>query len=233
MIAFVILLVLNLRKQRVINGYNTEVISLNREIIDTQRELVTTLDEVIENRSQETGNHVLRVCKLSRFIGEKMVLPDYDLDILEASASLHDVGKIGIPESILYKPGSLSDEEFTLMKKHTAIGKEILEGSNRELLSTAREIAFQHHERWDGTGYPKGLKGKESSLQARVTMLADIYDALASDRCYKDAWSEKRILEYIQSKKGKAFDPKLADIFIDNMGELRAIREKYAPETGE
>ena len=230
MLLFIILLYLNLKKQKTINKYNIEVLALNREIIDTQQEIVNTLGEVIEARSQETGNHVMSVCKLSRYLGEKMGLNSHELDILEASASLHDVGKIGIPETILHKPGKLDQEEFALIKTHTNIGKDILKGSNRELLKTAREIAFQHHERWDGTGYPDGLKNNEISINARITMIADIYDALAGERSYKKEWSEEKILEYITSEKGKAFEPRLVDIFVENISSLREIRERYAPK---
>ncbi|WP_162096654.1 HD domain-containing phosphohydrolase [Desulfotalea psychrophila] len=221
------LLFLNLQKQRTINVTNARLIALDKELITTQRELVSTLGEVIEVRSKETGNHVKRVAKISRLIGEKIGLSDHELETLEAASPMHDVGKIGIPESILQKPGKLTDAEFDVIKTHTTIGKDILGSSDRELLSIACIIAHQHHERWDGTGYPAGLDGEKISIYARITMLADIYDALSSDRSYKTAWSEKQIYEYIRSKREKFFDPYLVDVFFEHIGEVRAIRTQY------
>ena len=221
------LLFLNLQKQRTINVTNARLIALDKEVITTQRELVSTLGEVIEVRSKETGNHVKRVAKISRLLGEKIGLSDHELEILEAASPMHDVGKIGVPENILQKPGKLTDAEFDVIKTHTNIGKDILGSSDRELLSIACIIAHQHHERWDGTGYPAGLNGEKISIYARITMLADIYDALSSDRSYKTAWSEKQIHEYIRSERGKFFDPYLVDVFFEHIGEVRAIRTQY------
>lgn len=221
------LLSLNLQKQRTINVTNARLIALDREVITTQRELVSTLGEVIEVRSKETGNHVKRVAKISRLLGEKIGLSNHELEILEAASPMHDVGKIGVPENILNKPGKLTDEEFDVIKTHTNIGKDILGSSDRELLSIACIIAHQHHERWDGTGYPDGLNGEKISIYARITMLADIYDALSSDRSYKTAWSEERIHDYILSERENFFDPYLVDVFFENIGEVRAIRAQY------
>lgn len=228
-ILFVIalLLALNLKKQRTINAANVRLIGLDNEIIETQRELVSTLGEVIEVRSNETGNHVKRVAKLSRLFGEKVGLSEHELEMLEAASPMHDVGKIGVPESILHKIGRLTDEEFDIIKTHTDIGKDLLGSSDRELLQTAGIIAYQHHERWDGSGYPNGLKGEEISILARITMLADIYDALSSDRSYKKAWSEEKVLRYIESERGKYFDPYLVDIFLENLSAVKAIRSRY------
>jgi response regulator RpfG family c-di-GMP phosphodiesterase len=221
------LLSLNLQKQRTINVTNARLIALDREVITTQRELVSTLGEVIEVRSKETGNHVKRVAKISRLLGEKIGLSNHELEILEAASPMHDVGKIGVPDSILQKPGKLTDAEFDVIKTHTNIGKDILGSSDRELLSIACIIAHQHHERWDGTGYPDGLNGEKISIYARITMLADIYDALSSDRSYKTAWSEERIHDYILSERENFFDPYLVDVFFENIGEVRAIRAQY------
>lgn len=221
------LLSLNLQKQRTINVTNARLIALDREVITTQRELVSTLGEVIEVRSKETGNHVKRVAKISRLLGEKIGLSNHELDILEAASPMHDVGKIGVPDNILQKPGKLTDAEFDVIKTHTNIGKDILGSSDRELLSIACIIAHQHHERWDGTGYPDGLNGEKISIYARITMLADIYDALSSDRSYKTAWSEEQIHEYIRSERENFFDPYLVDVFFENIDEVRAIRARY------
>ena len=221
------LLSLNLQKQRTINVANARLTALDKEVITTQRELVSTLGEVIEVRSKETGNHVKRVAKISRLLGEKIGLSNHELEILEAASPMHDVGKIGVPDNILQKPGKLTDEEFDVIKTHTNIGKDILGSSDRELLSIACIIAHQHHERWDGTGYPTGLKGEKISIYARITMLADIYDALSSGRSYKTAWPEKQIHEYIRSEREKFFDPYLVDVFFEHIGEIRAIRTRY------
>lgn len=222
------LLFLNLQKQRTINAANLRLLALDKEVIETQRELVSTLGEVIEARSKETGNHVKRVAKLSRMLGEKIGLSEHELEMLEAASPMHDVGKIGVPESILHKLGKLTDKEFDIIKTHTDIGKELLGTSNRELLRIAGIIAYQHHERWDGSGYPNGLKGEEISILARITMLADIYDALSSARSYKKAWPAERILKYIRAERGKYFDPYLVDIFLENLNEARAIRARYS-----
>ncbi len=228
-----LLLYQNLIKQRQINVDNQKIMYLDKEVIETQRELVTTLGEVIEVRSQETGNHVKRVAKLSRMLGEKVGLSEQELNILEAASPLHDVGKIGIPESILHKPDTLTDAEFDIIKSHTDIGRAILAGSNRELLKASCEIAHEHHERWDGSGYPRGLAGEDISLFARITTLADVYDALMSDRCYKKAWSEEKTLDYIYNEKGRTFDPMLVTLFLANVDEARAIRQSLPNDTDE
>lgn len=222
------LLTMNLRKQRIINAANRNLMALDAEVIDTQRELVSTLGEVIEARSSETGNHVKRVAKMSRLLGEKIGLSLHELDLLEAASPMHDVGKIGIPDSVLNKLGRLTDKEFELIKTHTSIGKELLGASDRELLRVAGTIAYQHHERWDGSGYPNGLKGEEISVFARITMLADVFDALLSKRAYKKAWPEGRVLKYIETERGKHFDPYLVDIFLSHLDEARAIRKHYS-----
>lgn len=227
---FLLLVLQNLFKQKTINKRDRAIIALNKEVIDTQRELVTTLGEVIENHSKETGNHVKRVAKISRFLGEKIGLSDEQLELLEAASPLHDVGKIGISEVILHKPGKLTDREFETIKKHTTIGRDILKTSNRELLTSACSIAYQHHERWDGSGYPGGLSGEDIDIFARITMLADIYDALSSERSYKTAWSEDEVLDYIRKEKGKFFDPRLVNIFLKNIEPIRAIRRQYGPK---
>nr|WP_224745868.1 HD domain-containing phosphohydrolase [Neiella litorisoli] len=200
---------------------------LDREVIDTQRELLTILGEVIEVRSHETRNHVTRVAKVSYFLGTKLGLSEETLKMLEAASPMHDVGKIGIPENILNKPGQLTDDEYQIMRTHAQIGHNILHNSDRELLQMACVIAHQHHEYWDGSGYPQGLKGEQIHLFARITTLADIYDAISSDRCYKDAWPEEDVLHYILEQRGKIFDPKLVDIFMANIDDIRSLRNQY------
>lgn len=222
------LAVSTLRGQRMVNRSNARVLAMNREIIDTQRELVATLGEVIEARSLETANHVRRVAAISRFLGEKLGLAAADLDILEGASPLHDVGKIGIPEEILAKPGRLTPAEFAIVKTHTTIGYRILQNSTRPLMQAACTIAHEHHERWDGQGYPRGLKGEEIALMARITAVADVYDALLSARCYKRAWPEADALAYIAGERGRMFDPRLVDLLTAHADELRTIRGALA-----
>lgn len=222
-----LLLWLNLQKQRALNHNNQRMMTLDREVIETQRELVVTLGEVIEARSHETRNHVIRVAKISRYLAAKLGYSEPTLDMLEAASPMHDVGKIGIPEEILHKPGTLTPAEYKLMQQHAQIGQKILSNSERPLLVMARRIAHQHHERWDGTGYPQGLAGEDIDPFARITALADIYDAISSDRCYKTAWSETQVLDYIRQHRGTIFEPKLVDIFIDCIDDIRALRNHY------
>lgn len=230
--ALLALAVQTLRGQRLINASNARVLAMNREVIETQREVVATLGEVIEARSLETANHVHRVAAISRFLGEKIGMSAEELDILEGASPLHDVGKIGIPEEILAKPGRLTPEEFEVIKTHTTIGQRILRNSTRTLMHAACTIAHEHHERWDGTGYPRGIKGEDIHLMARITTLADVYDALLSERCYKSAWTESEALAFILDERGTMFDPVLVDILIDNVAEIRAIRAALADDPG-
>jgi len=137
---------------------------------------------------------------------------------------MHDVGKIGIPDAILHKPGKLTPEEFEIIKHHTVIGQRILHMSDRKLMVSARTIALQHHERWDGTGYPFGLKGEEISLLARISALADVYDALSLSRVYKEAWPKEKVLQFIRQERGGMFDPQIVDLFFEHLEELEAIK---------
>lgn len=222
-----VLILINLKKQRLINKHSKRIMALDKEVIETQRELVSTLGEVIETRSQETGNHVKRVAAISRLLAERIGLSDEEIEILEAASPLHDVGKIGIPDAILHSPGKLSRQEFLEMQQHTTIGKDILQYSDRELLAAACSIAYQHHERWDGEGYPEGLAGEQIHIFARITTLADVYDALSMDRCYKSAWPEEKVVNYIIEERGGLFDPNLVDVFFASLDDIRAIRKRF------
>lgn len=143
------------------------------------------------------------------------------------ASPMHDIGKIGIPDAILNKAGKLTQEEWEIMKTHTQIGYEILKNSKRETLKTAGIVSYTHHEKWDGTGYPLGLKEKEIHIFGRITAIADVFDALSSERVYKKAWSLEKIYEYFNDEKGKYFDPELIDVFFNNLDEFLAIRDKY------
>jgi response regulator RpfG family c-di-GMP phosphodiesterase len=201
---------------------------LTQEILETQREVVHRLGAVVETRSKETANHVLRVAKYAKKLALDAGLSRDEALTIYSAAPLHDVGKVGIPDSILLKPDKLTKEEWEIMKTHTEIGYGILGRSERPIMRAAAEIAYEHHERWDGTGYPRGLSGQEISMGGRLICLTDVFDALGSDRVYKSAWKLDDILAYLREEKGKMFDPHLVELFFDNLDELLRIREKYS-----
>lgn len=205
----------------------TKVFELHEEIEETQRELVYKLGEIGETRSKETGNHVKRVAQYSKDLAMLYGLNKEDCEILFAASPMHDIGKVGIPDEILKKPGKLTTEEFNIMKSHSTIGYNILKGSQRPVLKAAATIAKEHHEKYDGTGYPKGLKGQEIHIFGRITALADVFDALGSDRYYKKAWEDEKIFNLIKKEKGKHFDPILVDLFINNIEIFLETRDKY------
>ncbi|MCT7609504.1 PAS domain S-box protein [Aliarcobacter butzleri] len=205
----------------------TQIENLHDELEDTQREIIYKLGEIGETRSSETGNHVKRVAEYSRLLAQKVNLSQEDANRLFIASPMHDIGKIGIPDAILNKPGKLNEDEWKIMKTHTQIGYDILKDSKRETLRAAGIVSYTHHEKWDGTGYPLGLKGEDIHIFGRITAVADVFDALGSDRCYKKAWPLENILELFRNEKGKHFDPKLIDIFIENLDEFLAIRDSY------
>ncbi|MBF0189639.1 MAG: DUF3369 domain-containing protein [Magnetococcales bacterium] len=210
---------------------------MNREIFETQQDLTFTLGELIEGRSNETGHHVKRVAEFSRLLGGLAGLGEDDLELLWLAAPLHDLGKLGIPEAILKKPGELDSAEWELMKDHALLGARMLQGSNRRIFRMAGVIAVQHHERWDGAGYPLGLKNEEIHLFARIVSLVEVFDALAHERLHKKAWSLESTLEFIRNGRGKRFDPRLVDLFLENLDEFLRIRAQLAdlpsvPEPG-
>lgn len=186
------------------------------------------MGEVTEARSEETGNHVKRVSMYSKILAEKYGLSKRDTRLITMAAPIHDVGKVAIPDSILMKPGRLSSEEFETIKTHTTIGYNLLKRSNREVLKSAAIIAHEHHERYDGKGYPRGLKGKEIHIFGRIVSIADVFDALGSQRVYKKGWATEDILNYFYQERGKHFDPDLVDILFDNLDEFIEIKEKYS-----
>jgi response regulator RpfG family c-di-GMP phosphodiesterase len=198
---------------------------LTKEIEDTQKEILFTIGEVIETRSHETGNHVRRVAEYSKLLALKYGLPEDQAELIKQASPMHDVGKVGILDRILNKPAKLTEDEFEEIKTHTSRGYNIFKSSNRKLLKTAAIIALQHHERWDGSGYPNGISGEEIHIFGRITCLADVFDALGSDRVYKKAWKLVDILNYINAEKGKLFDPNLVDIFFENLDEILKIQE--------
>jgi response regulator RpfG family c-di-GMP phosphodiesterase len=204
-----------------------ENLLMRDDIQETQKELVYMLGEAVEQRSKETGAHVKRVAQISQLLASAYGLPEQEAELIKLASPLHDVGKVGIPDSILNKPGKHTAEEWEIMQTHAMIGEEILAKSDKRILQLGSIIAGQHHEKWDGNGYPRGLKGEDIHIAGRITALADVFDALGSKRCYKEAWPIEKIIDLIKEQSGQQFDPKLVQLFEENIDELVAIREKY------
>ncbi len=205
----------------------TEIMNLHEELEETQREIIYKLGDIGESRSQETGNHVRRVAEYSRLIAIKLNMSLDEISTIFTASPMHDIGKVGIPDAILNKPSKLNDEEWEIMKTHSEIGYEILKNSTRPMLQAAAIISYTHHEKWDGTGYPKGLKGENIHIYGRITAIADVFDALGSNRTYKKAWPIENILDLFKEQKGRHFDPKLVDLFMDNLDEFIEIRDRF------
>jgi PAS domain S-box-containing protein len=205
----------------------TQLIELTNEIIDTQKDVISTMGEIGESRSKETGLHVKRVAEYSKLLAIKYGLNKEDCDLVYNASPMHDIGKVGIADSILKKPGKLTHEEFEIMKTHTTLGYNMLKNSKRDILSAAAVISYEHHEKYDGTGYPNNKVGEDIHIFGRITAVADIFDALGSDRCYKKSWPLENILKLFTEQKGKHLDPVLVDLFIKNLDEFLVIREKF------
>jgi response regulator RpfG family c-di-GMP phosphodiesterase len=204
--------------------------SLEKEIEDTQREVVFTMGSIGETRSKETGNHVRRVAEYSKLLALYSGLSMKEAELLKQASPMHDIGKVGIPDDILNKPGKHTFDEFEIMKTHAELGYDMLKHSNRPLLKIAAIVAHEHHEKWDGKGYPKGLKGENINIYGRITAVADVFDALGSTRVYKKAWEDDRIYKLFREESGKHFDPNLIDIFFDNLDDFLEIRNKFRDE---
>jgi response regulator RpfG family c-di-GMP phosphodiesterase len=187
-----------------------------------------SIQNITHYKDNETSNHTIRVGKFASIIAEKLSLDSSFVKNIEITAPLHDIGKMGIPDSILKKPASLTSEEFTIMKKHPKIGFDILDNhNNNELSDMAKVISLEHHEKFDGSGYPYGLKGSEITLEARITSISDVYDALTSKRPYKEAWSDKEAIDFINSKKASDFDPNIVNIFNQNIEHIIKVKNSF------
>jgi two-component system response regulator RpfG len=189
-----------------------------------ERETLLRLARAGEYRDEETGNHIIRMAKYSRIIAEHLGLSESEAEVIEMAAPMHDIGKIGIRDEILLKPGKLTTDEFEIMKDHTMIGYEILKDSPSKYLQLGAIIALGHHEKFDGTGYPYGKKGDEIPLEARIVAVADVYDALVSERPYKNAWSIQAAIEYMESHSGKHFDPECFAAFKAQLDKITKIQ---------
>ncbi len=207
--------------------YEKELVSLQKEMQTTQKEILFTIGGIAEERSHETGDHIKRVAAYTELLAQHTNLSERKIQLLRDASPMHDVGKIAIPDSILLKPGKLTTEEFEIMKTHAQIGYEMLKHSNRPLLKTAAIIAHTHHEKFDGSGYPRGLKGGNIHIYGRIVAIADVFDALGSDRVYKKAWKDEKIFDFFEKQRGKHFDPELIDIFFQNIDKFLEIRERY------
>lgn len=197
------------------------------DVVNTQKEVVSTMGAIGETRSKETGNHVKRVAKYSYLLAKLVGLSEEESQLLELASPMHDIGKVGIPDNILNKPGKLTFDEFEIMKTHSSLGYEMLKDSKREILTASATVAHEHHEKWDGSGYPRGLKGTDIHIFGRITAICDVFDALGADRCYKKAWELDKILDLLKDGKGTHFDANLIDLFLSNLDEFLLIKDKY------
>jgi HD-GYP domain-containing protein (c-di-GMP phosphodiesterase class II)/ribonuclease BN (tRNA processing enzyme) len=200
---------------------------LSQEIDATQKDVVFTMCAIGESRSKETGNHVRRVAEYSKVLALAYGLDEDEAELLKQASPMHDIGKVAIPDIVLNKPGRFNVQERKIMNTHAELGYNMICKSNRPLLKAASIVAYEHHEKYDGTGYPRGLAGENIHIYGRITAVADVFDALGSDRVYKKAWDDEKILKLFKEERAKQFDPKLVDIFFDKIDILYKIREQF------
>lgn len=218
LVLLIILIQFNLQRQKALNRYNSAMVK-------TQKEVMHNLSIVIERRSSETAEHLNRITGLSTFIANHLGLNQHDIDSLHLGASLHDVGKVGISDNILKKAGPLTATEMAEIRTHPRKGYEILKDSDNEYIRTAAVIALEHHECWDGSGYPDGKQGQDIHILARIVTMCDVVDALLSERSYKPAWSTHRVRDYVREQEGKLFDPGITKFVLENWSEFLEIWE--------
>lgn len=202
------------------------------ELEKTRSQIIRRLGRAAEFKDNETGNHVIRMSHYSRLMAQASGMRAAQVDLLFHAAPMHDVGKIGIPDHILLKPGKLDASEWVVMRQHPAMGAEIIGEHKDELLQAAHSVALTHHEKWDGSGYPAGLKGEEIPIFARIVAIADVFDALTTARPYKEAWTVEAALKMIDDGMGHHFDPGLASALISALPEMLKIKEQYSEEKG-
>ena len=198
------------------------------ELHSTRLQIVQRLGMAAEYRDEETGNHILRMSHSCALLARAVGWNDADCDLILNASPMHDIGKIGIPDAILLKPGKFEPHEWEIMKSHASIGGKLLEGDDSDLLRMAREIALSHHEKWDGSGYPNGLVGEAIPMAGRIAALADVFDALTSVRPYKKAWPVEEAVAYVRDNSGRHFDPDLVEVFLRQLPGILAIRERFA-----
>lgn len=207
-----------------------EIRSLYDELSSTQKEVIFTLGTIGEMRSLETGNHVKRVSEYTYILAKEYGLSEREASALKEASPMHDIGKVAIPDHILNKPGKLTKDEFETIKTHTTIGHSMLAHSSKDLLMIASIVALEHHERYDGCGYPYGKKGENIHIYGRITAVADVFDALSHDRCYKPAWEMEKVIKFFRNEHGKQFDPDITNIFFDNLSAFKNILNTYKDE---
>lgn len=210
-----------------------KVAERTRELDSTRLQVIRRLGRAAEFRDNETGLHVVRMSKFAVILARSLGWSDEECELLLSASPMHDLGKIGIPDHILLKPGKLTADEYSVMQEHAQIGATLLEGDDSPLFTLAREIAESHHEKWDGSGYPKGLAGEAIPLSGRITALADVFDALTSSRPYKKAWAIEDALSFIKDQSGRHFDPVLVEHFERCLPEILAVRQAYLDESVE
>lgn len=209
------------------DNLDAEIKRQTLELEQTRDEILYRLGRATEFRDNETGNHVSRMSESVYLLALAATKDEAFANQLRKAAQMHDVGKIGIPDGVLMKPGKLDPQEFNVMKSHTRIGYDILVDAKTPLMKIAAEIALSHHERWDGSGYPNGARGNEIPLESRIVALCDVFDALRSDRPYKVAWKLEDAVDYIRRESGKHFDPELAALFLTLIDKVEAVRQRY------
>lgn len=194
------------------------------ELEEGQKEIIYILAELIESSSPETGEHIKRVAHISKLLAQyHPAVRDEDVETIFHASPMHDIGKIAIPHEILTKPSALTEDEWKVMRTHTTQGHKFLKNSQRKILKSADIIALQHHEKWDGSGYPKGLEGNDIHIFGRIVAIADVFDALAHKRCYKEAWNIDDTVAYMREHSGTHFDPKLIEILMEHLDEFVSI----------
>lgn len=206
------------------------VMKRTQELAHSRFEIIQRLGHAAEYKDNETGNHILRMSKFSQILARAVGLSQAESDMILAASPMHDIGKIGIPDRVLLKRGKLDKEEWAIMKTHVNIGVDLLSGSESPLMILAKNIALLHHEKWDGTGYPNGLAGEDIAIEGRICALCDVFDALTSERPYKQAWPVDDAMAFIREQSGKHFDPKLVTLFENILEEVLAFRNKHMDE---
>lgn len=207
---------------------NRSVSELKAVNLELQKAYLDTIHRLViaaEYKDEDTGDHIVRIGRYCALIAEKLGMSEVKAQDMLYAAPMHDIGKIGIPDHILLKPGKLTDEEFDIVKTHTTIGAKILSNSSAKIIMLAEQIALSHHERWDGQGYPNGLSGKDIPLAGRIVAVADVFDALTPKRPYKEAFPVEVALDIMKKERGQHFDPDVLDIFLTNMDEVLKIRD--------
>ncbi|MFO7886159.1 MAG: HD domain-containing protein, partial [Desulfobacteraceae bacterium] len=203
-----------------------EVEKAHQELDYAYLDTINRLVSAAEYKDEETGDHIVRMSRYCTLIAEKLGLSEEMVKLIRYASPMHDIGKIGIPDNILLKPGRLTAREFETIKTHTTIGASILSDSKADVLKVAHEIALNHHEKWDGTGYPGGLQKEKTPISGRIVGIADTFDALTSKRPYKDPYPLNVALEIIRSERGTSFDPEVVDVFMDNIDKIRQIKDE-------